>query len=241
MPLNIDIQDPLLSVGEILAKPFQVHKTGYAVMWMPEHPCAWKSGIVRRSHAVLWASGRPVGPGQIAHHLDHNKLNDDPSNLFVMGHGTHTAMHKTGSIGPMRGKTHTAETRAKIAAATMGNQRALGHRHTPESKTLMSQNRSGILHSAEARAKMSASARARGFAGDDSTREKLTQAARRRWVGHTTNPMSCSICGLSGRKKSSHHLPNHGAAPSTASDTTKTSTTAETKRKAAPRGSDLGE
>ena len=49
-------------------------------------------------HRVVAASmlGRPLLPGEIVHHRDGNKKNNDPSNLEVMTQSEHAARHSTG-------------------------------------------------------------------------------------------------------------------------------------------------
>lgn len=42
--------------------------------------------------------GRKLAEGEVVHHKDHDKLNNDPSNLVLMTNGEHTAMHSTGRV-----------------------------------------------------------------------------------------------------------------------------------------------
>lgn len=46
-------------------------------------------------HAVIaeWKIGRKLEPGEVVHHKDENKLNNDPSNLQVMSHSAHARLH----------------------------------------------------------------------------------------------------------------------------------------------------
>jgi hypothetical protein len=37
--------------------------------------------------------GRPLRKGEVVHHRDHNKLNNDPANLLVMTHSEHARYH----------------------------------------------------------------------------------------------------------------------------------------------------
>ena len=38
--------------------------------------------------------GRPLQPGEVVHHIDKNKRNNDPSNLTVMSRSEHIKIHK---------------------------------------------------------------------------------------------------------------------------------------------------
>ena len=40
------------------------------------------------------AIGRPLRGDEVVHHLDHNKHNNDPSNLEVMSRASHTSLHR---------------------------------------------------------------------------------------------------------------------------------------------------
>jgi hypothetical protein len=50
----------------------------------------------RLLHRVVWerANGRPLRPGYVVHHRDHDHANNDPSNLVEMSR-THTRLHNS--------------------------------------------------------------------------------------------------------------------------------------------------
>ena len=60
---------------------------------MPEHPRA-RRGYVKRADLVLEVKlGRPLARDELAHHIDHNGLNDSPENLSPMTRADHARMH----------------------------------------------------------------------------------------------------------------------------------------------------
>lgn len=59
-------------------------KKGYQIINMPEHHLASKTGDVSVHRAVAEEKiGRQLKPEEIIHHIDENKLNNDPNNLMV--------------------------------------------------------------------------------------------------------------------------------------------------------------
>jgi hypothetical protein len=48
-------------------------------------------------HLVEQREGRTLDRDEIAHHIDHNCLNDDPTNLTILARGEHTRLHHSGS------------------------------------------------------------------------------------------------------------------------------------------------
>ncbi len=44
-------------------------------------------------------AGRPLGRTEVVHHVDHNRLNNDPANLVVLSLAEHTRLHRTGTRG----------------------------------------------------------------------------------------------------------------------------------------------
>lgn len=67
---------------------------GYMFIQMRSFHRANKDGYAKLADLVLENKiGRPLKPGEIAHHIDHCKTNDDPDNLQLMTKHDHDAMH----------------------------------------------------------------------------------------------------------------------------------------------------
>jgi hypothetical protein len=49
----------------------------------------------RHKHRIIAEEmlGRPLLPGEIVHHIDHDKTNNDPSNLQIMTQAEHARLH----------------------------------------------------------------------------------------------------------------------------------------------------
>jgi hypothetical protein len=72
----------------------KVSRNGYWYKYMPEHKNSNKQGYVPIHHLVMEESiGRFLEEGEVVHHKDHNKLNNDLSNLQLMTDGEHKAHH----------------------------------------------------------------------------------------------------------------------------------------------------
>jgi len=76
--------------------------TGYVYVKMPDHPNAMGNGYVAE-HALVMSShiGRPIGKGEIVHHINGIRHDNRINNLIVMTNAKHTSHHTKG--GPPRG------------------------------------------------------------------------------------------------------------------------------------------
>lgn len=91
----------------------------------------------------VWNSHHPndmivKGSRHHIHHIDGNKLNDDPSNLKKESGGEHVSKHCQGKNNPMFGKKQPEYVKEIISKANKGNKYTLGYRHTEEAKERMS-------------------------------------------------------------------------------------------------------
>ena len=67
---------------------------GYVEVFRPNHPRARGNGYVFEHILVAERKlGRRLRPGEVVHHIDGNKQNNDPDNLAVMTQGEHTRIH----------------------------------------------------------------------------------------------------------------------------------------------------
>ena len=68
-----------------------VYPNGYRLVYRPEHPRAHPNGYVYEHILVAEATlGRHLSKGEVVHHIDHVRLNNDPSNLMVFAkHADH--------------------------------------------------------------------------------------------------------------------------------------------------------
>jgi hypothetical protein len=67
---------------------------GYYYVLLPDHPNANKSGYVAEHILVATQErGRPLSAGEVVHHVDLDKHNNQPSNLTITDTHTHSIWH----------------------------------------------------------------------------------------------------------------------------------------------------
>ena len=77
-----------------------LNSKGYRLTRLPWHPNCYKSGYVLQ-HRLIWelANGRFLKIKEIIHHVDHNKLNNNPDNLMLLrSNAEHKRIHKLDKI-----------------------------------------------------------------------------------------------------------------------------------------------
>lgn len=93
-------------------EPFINHH-GYRVVHRPGHPLANKQGHVLEHRLVAWETFGPFDPSRHVHHIDENKLNNDPSNLEVLTPSAHMTEHTSERI---RARTGTSPSLRAVEA-----------------------------------------------------------------------------------------------------------------------------
>lgn len=69
-------------------------KLGYQYFCCTTHPLASKGGkVYYHRHVASIKEQRWLSPSDIVHHIDGNRLNNDPNNLMVMTNSAHAVLH----------------------------------------------------------------------------------------------------------------------------------------------------
>ena len=77
---------------------------GYKYVYKPDHPSAHKGGLLDGrilEHRMLAEDmiGRQLDDSESVHHIDRNRLNNDPANLVILDGRAHTQLHQLESLG----------------------------------------------------------------------------------------------------------------------------------------------
>ena len=83
--------DPLVTVRQYGVKR-RIAYNGYVHVYKPDHPLAYSNGYVALHRMVMHDLGYDL-TGFHVHHVDHDKTNNDPSNLMVLTHNEHAQLH----------------------------------------------------------------------------------------------------------------------------------------------------
>lgn len=82
--------------------------SGYKQIYMPDYYCATKMGFVAEHRYVAEQKlGRHLKKGEVVHHIDRNRLNNDPDNLLVFrSRQDHSRYHNGGTLIEMEDGTY---------------------------------------------------------------------------------------------------------------------------------------
>ena len=77
-------------------------RSGYVFILSPNHPSKNNNGYVREHHLVIEKNlGRYIKAGEVGHHVDHNRINNDATNLMLFSsHSAHVRFEKGGVVKP---------------------------------------------------------------------------------------------------------------------------------------------
>jgi hypothetical protein len=84
----------------------RIKKSGYIEVYMPDHPNANKRKCIYEHQLVMEKHiGRYLRKGEVVHHIDQNKSNNDISNLLLMTNEEHAHLHALLKKGEQRKHT----------------------------------------------------------------------------------------------------------------------------------------
>lgn len=87
----------------------RMHKSGYVYIYSPNHPAATNAGCVFEHILIAEKKiGRYLRKGEVVHHIDGDKKNNNPDNLLVCTRSEHVQIH-------MRAVKEVVELRKRIA------------------------------------------------------------------------------------------------------------------------------
>ena len=85
---NRGVLNPLFKGGSYITN------YGYRMILKHGHPNANRQGYVFEHRYIMSQNlGRPLRSDEIVHHIDHDRLNNDISNLEIMDRSGHSAYH----------------------------------------------------------------------------------------------------------------------------------------------------
>jgi len=85
--------DPLPQIRPNYGQKRRMRPDGYIDVWLPGHPMAHAFGYAAEHRVVAWDAGLLTDPADQVHHRDHDKTNNDLSNLEVKTRPQHALEH----------------------------------------------------------------------------------------------------------------------------------------------------
>jgi len=96
--------DPLKMLRPNYGSGRRITPAGYIEVWVPGHPVANADGYALEHRYVMYELGHDVA-GMHVHHLDHDKGNNDASNLAILTPEEHSAHHDEPNAGWFQSQT----------------------------------------------------------------------------------------------------------------------------------------
>lgn len=92
--------------------------SGYWMVWAPGHPVAHALGYAPEHRMVAWDNGILTDVANHVHHIDHDKQNNDPSNLEELTPSEHAQRHldEAGCVTNQYGTWTLRKNRQRAAA-----------------------------------------------------------------------------------------------------------------------------
>jgi hypothetical protein len=70
-----------------------MHSSGYVLVWMPSHPRSSRGRVLEHIVVMEEKIGRMLKTGERVHHIDHDRKNNHPDNLYLFSSNSEHSRH----------------------------------------------------------------------------------------------------------------------------------------------------